>query len=367
MLVLRNLLRNKTRTLLTTLSVAIGISIFVSLISISSGFKGQIQDLIRSYHVDLTVQAREAATPLSSRISAADYARLKGLRNVEDVSSVVMGYIRAPWNPYFLVVGVSSAEQLSSRVGLVSGRLFVPGKGELLLGETLAKAQQYAVGNRIILTDREVFTIAGIHTVGSRLFDASIVLETGEAQRLLKRDDSVNLALIRLRPGVSPDAMVRTIGTELPGLMAIRTGDFAGDVKVFSTIDTFAAAVSAISLLACCAVVMNTLLMAITERTREIGILMAVGWSRGMIVRTVLAEAVLICIGAAVAGNFLSLLTLWAFNRINFIGVGWIPVAVSPEIALRALGLAIFLAVLSALYPAFVATRHRPAEALRHE
>jgi ABC-type antimicrobial peptide transport system permease subunit len=67
------------------------------------------------------------------------------------------------------------------------------------------------------------------------------------------------------------------------------------------------------------------------------------------------------------SGNMMGLLELWILNQINAVGLGWIPVSISFEVFLQSMGLSLLVGILSSLSPVLMASRLRPAEALRYE
>jgi putative ABC transport system permease protein len=363
----RNLLRNKLRNLLTLLGVAAGIAVFVTSHTVSAGFEDQIAEIIRKYSINLTVQSKGAATPIMSRIDISDYLELRDVEGVGDVSSVILGSIRTPWNPYFIIAGISSAEALSTKFTLVEGRFFVPGKREILLGKLAAERLDYHPGNKILLPAEELFTITGLYSFGSRMLDGAAIFDLEDAQRLLRSDGYVNLAFIQVKPGNDVRQVTDEISERFPHLSAIPSADFSGQVRMFNTINVFVWVLSLISFFTCCVVVMNTLLMAVSERTKEIGILMAVGWSRFMVYRMILKEAIMICLAGGVAGNIAGLLFLFLLNGMKALGVGWIPLSIPAGVALKSLALSVVLGIASSLYPAIVAVKLLPAESLRYE
>src|SRR5512137_2860292 len=121
MLAVKNLFRNKIRSLMTVLGVAAGVSLFVSLTSISNGFKSQLQDIVRGYSIDMVATSKGAATPFGSRISSSEYDVLLKTEGIRSVSSVIMGPTRSNLNPYFLLIGISTFESFASKLGIVEG------------------------------------------------------------------------------------------------------------------------------------------------------------------------------------------------------------------------------------------------------
>ena len=368
MIAFKNLFRNKIRSFMTVVGVAVGVSLFVSLTSISNGFKSQLQDIVRGYSIDMVATSKGAATPFGSRISSSEYDAILRTEGIRNVSAVVMGPTKSDWNPYFLLIGISAFESFANKLGIVEGRVFRPGEKEALLGEAVAKRAGLRVDDQIALAEGEVFTVTGIYMSGGKTFDGGAIVDLRDARRILKRDDSVNLAFIQVARGYDQREVAARLNARFPGLSVIRGGDFVGEIRLIKVIDASALTISIISFLACCFIVMNTLMMAVTERTKEFGILMAIGWGRGMIATTILFEAVLTCIAGGILGNLMGMAQLWLFDYINPEGLGWwVSFSGNVSIFLQSLGLSALLGLISSFYPALLTSKLLPAEALRYE
>ncbi|MBN1632014.1 MAG: ABC transporter permease [Thermoleophilia bacterium] len=368
MIAIRNIARNKRRSLLTALGAAVGIMILSSLTSVSEGLRTQVQDTIQTYGIDLAVQSKGAASPFGSKITSADYEALASTEGIESVSSMVIGAIKTPWNPYFLIMGLAPADAYAERLNILDGTMLKAEKGGILLGQTAGKAAERRVGDRLSLSEQEEYLVTGIYASGSNMLDNAAILDIGDAQRILSRDGFVNLAFVRLEQGVSVDEATERVETRLPGLAVVRSGDFAGQISLIRVVDTSAWAISLIALLGSCIVVMNTLVMAVSERTKEIGILMAIGWSRSRIMRTIVWESLIICFVGGLVGSAIGLVIIWGLQFVHPAGLWlWASVSGVSRVFLISLGISLLLGLVSSLYPAFVSTRLQPAEALRHE
>jgi putative ABC transport system permease protein len=112
--------------------------------------------------------------------------------------------------------------------------------------------------------------------------------------------------------------------------------------------------------------VMNTMVMSVFERTREIGILRAVGWRGRRVVRMIVGESIAVCLIAFVVGLGLGALATEAVTLVPAIGAVLEP-AYTVAVMVRALVVALVVALVGAAYPAIRAARLLPMEALRHE
>jgi len=111
---------------------------------------------------------------------------------------------------------------------------------------------------------------------------------------------------------------------------------------------------------------LNTMLMAVMERTREIGVLRALGWRRWRILRMIMTEALTLGLFGGLLGIGIAFLLYHGFNNLTLYS-GLLTARWEINTFLRAISIAIFLGLLGGLYPAFRATRLQPVEALRYE
>lgn len=192
----------------------------------------------------------------------------------------------------------------------------------------------------------------------------------GQAQRMLTREGAepqFTLALLRAPDAGAAAELIRDIGQRFPTLRAIPGTEFAGSLRLMKVVDAFITTISVVALVGTGLVVTNTLLMAIAERTREIGILMTVGWTPWLVLRMLLAESLVLCTAGAVLGNGFALLLLRVVNGLESVGFGWIPVRYPLSLAAMSLVMALAIALVALLWPAVVVFRMQPLTALRHE
>lgn len=363
----RNLFRNKIRSFLTLLGIAIGVSLFSSALTITSNFEQETHDLIKSYQLDIMVQSKDAATPIVSKIPLTYYSQINKIKGVKNTSAMVLGSIKSEWSPYFLIIGISSIDMLSQKIFMKEGRFFSPEKKEIIWGDEALKKVKVKINDKVSFSEDDIYSIVGIYATGHHLIDGGIILNIEDAQKILKKDDYVNMIFISVDKNISPKEVIKQINQQFPALFANISGDFFKQVRLFQTIESFAWVISAIALITCCIVVMNTFFMVISERIKEIGILTAVGWSKWMVMRIILWEALLLSAIGSLAGNLLGCAYLWLFNMSDTVGFGWLPPGIPWKIILLSVQLSMVAGILGSIYPAFVAARLLPAEALRHE
>jgi putative ABC transport system permease protein len=366
MIFLRNVQRAPLRSLLTVLGIAAGVALFVAVSAITADLRQQITGAIGQYHFDVVVHERRAPSPFSSKITQPQMQAL--LRDFGSaVSPLVIGTLNEKWNAYALVMGVEP--EFAGRMALVAGRQMAPAQGEAMLGELGAQRMGLQPGARLALAGRD-YLVTGIFRTGSRMFDGGVMLGTAQAQRLFApegTDGHYTMALLRTGDSASTARVIDEVQRRQPALRAIPATEFAGALRLFRVVDAFVGTIAVVALIGTALVLGNTLLMAVAERTRDIGILMAVGWTPWLVLRMLLAESLVLCLAGATLGNALGLALLHAVNNMESVGFGWIPVRLSLPLMTSSLALTLAVAVLALAWPAVVLWRMQPLAALRHE
>jgi putative ABC transport system permease protein len=123
---------------------------------------------------------------------------------------------------------------------------------------------------------------------------------------------------------------------------------------------------SSVALLIGCVGLLNTMMSSVHERTREIGVLRAIGWKRHRVVGMILAEAGLLCVAAAIFGALGGVMLTWGLSRMPAVA-GTVSPHVQWPVIVQGLTLALVMGLIGAAYPAYQAARLVPTEALRHE
>jgi putative ABC transport system permease protein len=362
----RNLLRARVRSLMTVLGIAAGVGLFAAATAITTDLRQQIASAIGAYHFDVVIHEKRAPSPFSSKITQAQMDALAA-RFGPALMPLLMGTLNESWSAYALVLGVQPA--FAQRVPLVSGRHFTPGQHEVTLGEIAAQRLNLATGQRVPIGG-ETYRIAGIYRTGSRLFDGGMMGEMAPVQRLFAQEGSAGhytLALVSTGDREATARIIAEVGREFPALRAIPGTEFAGAIRLFRVVEAFVGTIAVVVLLGTALVVTNMLMMAVSERTREIGILMAVGWTPWLVLRMLAAESLLLCVLGTVLGNLFGLALLHAVNGLETVGFGWLPLRLSAgQIAESALLMGA-VGVVSLAWPAAVLWRLQPLDALRHE
>ena len=366
MIFLRNALRAPARSIMTSFGIGAGVGLFVAVTAITRDLREQLSASFRTYGLEVVVYERRANSPTSSRISLAQMADLQA-RYGERLTPLVMSTKNEAFNSYAMILGVTRG--FLARIPLTSGVSFGEGSGDIMVGEIAAHELSLQAGD-VLELDGTKRKVSAVFRTGSRVLDGGFMMDITEAQRVLARqgaEPTYSMGLLTARTKQDADQLIAEINQRYPPLRAIHGTEFAGALRLMRVVDAFVKTLAVVALVGTCLVVVVTLLMAISERTREIGILMAVGWSPWLILRTLFAEIVLLCVAGTTLGNLLALGMLRFMNGMDSVGFGWLPVRYPLSVAAMSFLMALAVSVVALAWPMVILYRVQPLSALRHE
>lgn len=295
-----NLARRWGRTLLTALGVAVGVTTVVALLAVTSGLSRSAGDLARLGRADFGVFQAGLADLTASSLPRSTATRIAAVPGVASASpiQIVPGAIRS--NPSILLFGAETQSFLTRRLVLVSGRF--PRGAELLVGEGAARVLHTSPGSTLAVAGRR-FPVAGIYRSGISLEDAGVVLPLATTQQLSHRPDEVSMVAVSIAPGYPERSVERAVDRAVPGTAALGDpGELARVDTNSRTITKAAIIITVLALLLGAVVVLNTMAMAVIERRREFGVLVAIGWSRLAVTRLILGETMAVSLAGAAIG-----------------------------------------------------------------
>jgi putative ABC transport system permease protein len=237
---------------------------------------------------------------------------------------------------------------------------------ELMLGSAASDRLDARVGDSVEIDQRE-FKVVGVYKAANVWEDAGAIAPLATVQELAGRPGLVTLVYVWAQDGTDPDALAASIREAMPLLTTVADTDDYGEVdQGIEIIDAVYLAISALAVGIGAIGVMNTMVMSVFERTREIGILRAVGWADNRVVRLIVGESLVLCIVAAAVGSIMGVAASRLVLLIPAVE-SLIEPAYDPQVFLRGFGVAVVVALIGAIYPAIRAIRLQPMDALRHE
>lgn len=363
--VARNLLRQPLRASLTVLGVSLGVVAIVALGSLVQGLSDAIDSGLHLGGAELTVfQAGVAADLLSSLDEAETRAKLLADADVLRVAAGMSHIMPVGEQRFTIVLGVET-DGFTYSPDYVDGPA-IRSADEASLGVIAARTFGKSKGDTIEVGG-ETFRVVSTFSTGVPVYDAAITLRLDTLQRMTGRPGRVTAFFLNLRPGADAKAVAQRLEGAHPEMVAIANASEYRKVDI--GLETSRRAVWAVTLAAVIigsVIVLNTMWMSVLERTREIGVLRAVGWSRRRVLAAVMLESTAVGAAALLVGALLGVglakLIVLAPVIANIVRPSF-----SPVHFLIAAAAAMLLSVVGGALPAWRAGRISPAEALRYE
>ncbi|MBU0652429.1 MAG: ABC transporter permease [Proteobacteria bacterium] len=381
---LRNLRRRKSKAAFVLVGLTIGVSAVVVFISIAEALTQNINSKLEEYGANILIVPKTENLPMSyggislggvlfemQEIHEEELAKIGEIKNAKNVAAV---------GPMLL-----GAIEIGSRKAVLAGMDFqvasqlrpwwkiqgkLPDEEGVLAGAEAARILGLVVGKPVAVNGRSLVVSGILEATGSQ-DDHILFTHLVTAQSILRKEGRISLAEVAaLCAGCPIEEMVRQISEILPGanVMAIKQV-VEGRMETLNQFRKASYGLSAIVVLVGGLVVLVTMMGSVRERTAEIGIFRAIGFRSSHIMKIILLEAGIVSVLAGVLGYLVGLgatkVALLVFVAGGGHGSHGIALPVDPWLAGAALALAIVLGLSASYYPARLAARLDPCEALR--
>ena len=368
---LKNLLRRKIRTLLTIAGISVGVAAIITLGALAEGLEIGYSSMLQGSNADLILSQPDTFDMSYSSIDESIGSELAAAPEVSEVSGMIQGFTQAEGEPYFFVFGYPQDSFILGRFQIVDGTDLNSREAQkarpkpILLGRTAADVFDKKVGDTLRLTG-SVYRIVGIYETGEAFEDGGAVLELTEAQELLGKPRQVSIYYIRLKDKALSERFMARINRRWPDLSLSGVSEYADRQSMGEMLKGYVWVIGGLAIIIGGVGMMNAQLMSVMERTREIGVLRAVGWSKLRVMWLILGESITVSLlGGLIGVGIGSLLLYLLSNQTVLLGGG--VSSVKPELLLQALIIVVTLGLVGGLYPAWRASKMQPVEALRYE
>jgi len=370
------------RTAVTAAGVAIAVAAMFSLLAFHQGYReGMSHELDRLGAHVLVVPKGCPYDAASMALHGATWpcylsaSYLQEVRSVTGVASAAPAFMNALYDERGLTVYVGIDETMRAlRPGWEIRGRFPAAANELLVGSEVAARNRWQPGDNVTLAGlpNQRGTVAGILAPTHGSEDSFIFVRLADAQRLFNHQGELSHILVRLSDPNDLDHVV----TSLRGCNAGMDMNVVPLAHLFRTIQslvnttrTWLACIAVIGLLIAATGVANTLLMAVAERTREIGVMRALGASRSDVFRLLWLETLGMCSAGALAGVLLAFassrgLESWLRGRLPFAPTDAL-IRWDWPVVFACIGMALALGTIAGLLPAIRAANLSPMAAIR--
>jgi putative ABC transport system permease protein len=383
--IVRNVFRRKARALLTIFGITIGVLALVVMGAMAEKLNLLVDGGIRYYGDKVTITDAGMTGSFGAPLTLDKVHEIEQVDGVK-LASASLGMLLDPEQGASvgvppMIVGTDQRQGGVEKfeIEYTEGRAIAAGDtGNVALGADIARKLDASVGETVKIRG-EQFRVVGIADKTLTAPDNTVMMTLEDAQRLyvedlpsavrgqLNPEDLCTTIAVYPDAGVDPERLATTIEGEVDGIKADGPETFkrqVGDqMKLFNGIIF---SVALVSLIVGGMSVVNTMTMAVSERTREIGIRKAIGAGTGAVMRQFIAESALIGFVGGVTGLVIGSALAALLNQAGEAS-GTMLFLVTTRLALGSLGFALVLGVISGLYPAYHAARLNPVKALRYE
>jgi len=373
----KNLFRRRSRAVFTGLGIFLGIGTFVAIASLTAQMEQAVRDKLDRYGANILVTPRTEQLSLGfgdialggtqvvhSLLTTADEKAIRGIEMKERLRSVVPFFLAAAdaSGKNLVWMGIPAAEMATARPWWKVSGSALPGKGEVLLGSTAAAALDKGPGGTVSSGGR-TFRVAGVVQATGEKEDGMVIASIGDVRSLAGNPRGVTFfEVAALCKDCPVEDIVAQIGNALPGAGVSAIRQVVESRK--AAVDHFrrlGLGVSAIVLAIGGLVVFVSVMGGVQERTKEIGVLRAVGFRRKAILSLLFWETGWVSLLSSVSGAFVGVAA--AMLAAPLFGVEKAEAAFSPPLPGIAIGMA--LGLLGTVPPARRAAALPPTEAIR--
>ncbi len=386
----------KKRTLLTLIGIFIGIAAVVSLISLGQGLQAGIRgqfDVLGTNKIFVTPGSRGAFNPANTiKLSQKDVDAMRAVSGVKAVSAMIYKIAGVEYSgerKYTFVIGIDDSEESFEKVMEAFGVTINQGRGargtreavipyRFVIGDFYKKPVR--VGDRLKIEGKKFRATGAVSQVGNPQDDTNLYITMDSAKELFNvGDDEIDYVMITVKDGEKPATVAEQIKKRLRKTRNVKEGneDFTVQttedfMKTFNTIllivQIVLIGIAAISLLVGGVNIANTMYTAVMERTKEIGIMKAIGAKNSDIFMIFLIESGMLGVVGGIlglgAGAGLSKLVSYGARK-----TGWAMVqSLFPwYLTIGAILFSFVVGAIAGTLPARQASKLKPVDALRYE
>jgi ABC-type lipoprotein release transport system permease subunit len=393
----RDLMRNRRRSFFSALALGIGLALLMLMAGVIAGEYGDAMDkaiALQTGHLQVLAQSynqSKASLAWGDLIENPDAmaAQIATLPQVKAATPRLLasGIVSSGVNTVGVrAIGIdpASAANAPFRDGLVGGSfLTADDRAGILVGQALADKLKIKAGDTVNLllntsngnVDQQAFTVRGVYSTKTPGIDQStIFLPIAKEQAITQTQNHASNIFILLKDRDQTAAVAGAIPTSQYQVKTyIQMNDMVVQTEQFAS--SYMVVLYLIILAITATVIINTLIMSVFERTREIGILSAIGMKASRIMAMFFTESGMLAVGGILIGLILGGLLVWYASTTGFfvgnIGVTGILIGetlyarFNPSDAVTLVIAAFIVSMLAALYPAILAARMEPVQALR--
>lgn len=370
-LILKNPFRNKTRSALSIIGIAIGIATIVALGLITAGMEDSVQTTFNEGGAEITVTNATNVGGSSGLLSMSFIDNLKNITNVSDavgqlsVSESNQSFVHSR-SPVLgtTVYGINASKLSLVGIKNVNGSVYKEGSFEAVIGSRYADLNNLSIGDNLSFLGHN-FKIVGIYETGSMMTDNGVYTSLKTLQNI-SNTNGVSSILVKTSEGVNDTIVSKNIEEKYENVSTLTSEEMSSMLNdVIDILDAASLAISGLAIIVGGIGVINTMVMTVYERTKEIGVLKSIGWKSKKILTMILGETLVLTTISGIIGSIFGILI--AEVGVRLVGTDGFSLVYTPKTFILAFGITIIVGIIGGVYPAYKASKLAPTEALRYE
>jgi putative ABC transport system permease protein len=385
----KNLLRKRTRSLLTLIGIALSAWVLVSLLGFNQGYEAALNKDIDNMGFQMMIMAKgcpyEAATMMLKGGTGLRYMKesiIDNIVNEPEVDKITPMLMQAVFDPNkgesggisaYLGIEPRSFTQMKPFLKFRQGGWFVNDDSyEAVMGYEAAELEQREAGDMILIPDKNIeLKVIGILSRTGTQDDGTIFVPLRTVQKIFGRSGELTTIGIKVKKDADSNQLEEKL-YKLPDVQIVSLAEVKHTImKLVSTAKVMVLSIAIIAIMIAMVGVVNTVLMSVFERLKEFGILKTIGAMPWDIFTLVWIETLMLC----TTGGFLGIILALLLSRVADIVIRQILpyapsgglVSINLKLILTTMSIIMCIGLLSGLYPAWKAGRVRPLEAIRSE
>ncbi|MBZ9571079.1 ABC transporter permease [Methanobrevibacter sp. TMH8] len=361
-LILKNPFRNRSRAILSILGIGIGIITIVALGAITNGLVESAESTLHVGGTDFIVMSPDGTESIDSEWNS----KIKNISGVASATSVYNAALPIEGSGYLSLQGRDPSTVNELKLKIINGTNFKNNSNEIIIGKIAMERFNKTV-NDTITTNGEKWKIVGVFESGDPNVDTESFGSLTNVQKFMDDEDKISGLYVKVAKGADVEKITKNIENKYDkNISAVSSiSDMESSKDILDMLNGAKWGISLLAILVGGIGIINTMIMSVYERTREIGVLKSVGWSGRRIIGMIVGESIVITLIAGIIGSLVGVIIVELIAASGMLD-GMTPI-LSINIFLEAILISLIVGIVGGLYPAIRASKLPPTEALRYE
>jgi len=362
---LRNIRRRALRNALTTVGLAVFVLIFILISSFTLTVQSGVSESLSDLGGEITIWSQGALLPFFGEIPENYTNQIRQMTNVKNVSPQIARVSRVDSEDLRLVFGLNPLDiPVFYTYTMSEGTMINTNESKSVIGYWFADYLRKHPGDNITI-DGHVMPLVGVFKTDTWM-DNVVIVPFSVAQQIFSLSGRASIIMVTVTDPARIDSVINEIKSELPNISVSKNQEAASRLApLMSSISLVSYIFSTIAGIACFFGITNVMFTGIVERSKEIGILKALGAKSVDVTKMILYESTVVGAFGGLLGCSVAMMLFIQGMLIPITSASVLYIQVFPEVFVYGLVLSVVISTLSSLYPVWRAVHVRPNEVLK--